>query len=565
MRILLVGNPNVGKSSLFSRLTGVQVICSNYPGTTVDYLCGRLNCFVGEAEVVDVPGVYSLKAQSDAEKVALDMITSGDLLINVVDATNLERNLYLTLELMEQKKPMIIALNMVDDARHRGIEIDAKKLEDILGVPVVKTVAVTGEGIRELVEKISSAKSPDVKWSEEERWSEVGKIVSSVQVLGYKKHTLIELLEDASIKPFSGIIIAFFVLFLVFQFVIGVGNFIVENIIDPFFYGLYLPLIKSIFGSLFPSGTFLHMLLIGEAEDLVESRGVLTTGIYIPFGMILPFVFLFYLALGLIEDVGYLPRISTLMDSFMHRIGLHGAAVVSFVLGMGCRVPGILATRVLESKNQRFISTALIVLSIPCLAQMAVVVSLLLPLGIYYLFLFYISLIVIYVFVGFVLYRLVGGDSPEILLEIPPYRRPNLRLLLDKTWIRVKQFLVEAVPYIILGVVAINLMYSAGIVSAIESLFGPLLSGLFSLPEEAAIAVIVGFLRKDAAVGMLAPIPMSPMQLTVASILLVTSLPCVAAMTTLLKEVGMKKFAAILLLSAAVTVLVGITLKAMLL
>jgi ferrous iron transport protein B len=563
MKILLAGNPNVGKSSLFTRLAGIDVICSNYPGKTVETTCGTLSCAKANWDIVDLPGTYSLMAQNDAEKVAVEMIPSGDVIIDVIDATNLERNLYLTFELMEYGKPMLIALNMVDDARHRGVEIDVKKLEEMLGVPVVKTVAVTGEGIKELVEKIPQAKKTQAHRTEEERWKEVGKIVHSVQKLRDKKHSLLEILEDATIKPLTGIPIALIVLFLAFQIVVTAGNYTIENVLDPFFYGAYGPLVKGIVEPSFPPGTLIHELLIGESGDFRVSRGILTTGLYVPVAMILPFVVLFYTVLGFLEDIGYLPRIATLMDNVMHRLGLHGTAVIPAILGMGCKVPGILATRILETDKQRFISATLIAVSIPCLAQMAVVIGLLSHYGVRYIALVYGTLLSIHIVLGLILNRLVKGESPEILLEIPPYRMPNAKTLARKIWFRVKYFLQEAVPYMFLGILAINVLYLAGFVDYAAKTFGPVLSELFGLPEEAVLAIIVGFMRKDAAVGMLAPIVMSPMQLTISCILLVTYFPCIATLITLYKELGVKNFIKTIALMLVVTLFTGILLKAL--
>src|SRR4030042_7039922 len=160
MKILLMGNPNVGKSVLFSRLTGVRVIVSNYPGTTVSYTRGEMKLGEDTAEVIDVPGTYTLEPTSEAEEVASQMLHTGDVVVNVVNATNLERNLYLTLQLLEKGVPVIVALTMWDDTKHRGIDIDLDKLRGLLGVPVIPTVAVTGQGIKELVTYIPGAVSP---------------------------------------------------------------------------------------------------------------------------------------------------------------------------------------------------------------------------------------------------------------------------------------------------------------------------------------------------------------------------------------------------------------------
>jgi len=565
MKILLVGNPNVGKSAVFSRLTGVDVICSNYPGTTVAYCSGSVQFGGDKEELIDTPGTYSLTPRSRAEEVSVDMVDEGDLIVNVVDATNLERNLYLTLQLLERGKPVVVALNMWDETRHLGISIDPHKLEKLLGVPVVPTVAVTGEGIKDLVTRLEEAKKPkSEKTSEKKRWGRIGEIIAQTHVVSHRHHTLFERLEEATIKPLTGLPIAAAVLFIAFSLIVTTGNWVIENLLDPFFYEIYGPLVRGLIERLASEGVF-HELLLGTGEDFTESLGVLTTGVYVPLAMVLPFVILFYFALSLLEDTGYLPRLATLLDNVMHKIGLHGSAIVPAILGLGCNVPGALATRMMDSKKQRFIAATLMAICIPCLAQNAVIVGLLLRYGVVYVAIVYATLITIYVVLGLTLNRLIPGESPEILLEIPPYRRPDLASLIKKTWIRVKHFLVEAVPYVMLGVLLVNLLYIAGVIDLVAQTLGPLMTRWFGLPHEAVIALVVGFLRKDVAVGMLAPLGLTAMQLVIACTILAMYFPCIATFTVLLRELGAKDMIKASALMVAVALFVGGLMKAVLL
>jgi ferrous iron transport protein B len=564
-KVLLMGDPNVGKSALFSRLTGVDVLSSNYPGTTVSYTKGSIKLKEGTAELIDVPGTYSLQPRSEAEKIAVKMLDEGDFIINVVDSTNLERNLYLTLELLERGRPMIVALNMWDDAAHLGITIDAKKLEKMLGVPVVPTVGVTGEGVKELGLRLSDAKVPKMrKQSEEDRWASVGLITSNVQVLTHRHHTYLERLADASINPLTGIPIAMAVLYLMFMAVITIGDWVINNIIDPLFTYVYGPFIFMMVERVFPSG-MVHNILLGTSRNMATSMGVLTTGIYVEFDMVLPFVILFYFTLSLLEDVGYLPRLATLIDSVMHRIGLHGSAVVPSVLGLGCNVPGILATRILDDKKQRFIAATLLAICVPCLAKNAVITGLLLRYGLKYLAMVYVSLAAVYIVIGLLLNKLIKGESPEILLEIPPYRWPSVGSLLKKTLLRVRYFLVDATPFVLLGVLIVNVLYLTGVVDILAKLFSPILSGWFGLPNEAILALIIGFIRKDVAVGMLAPLNLSPEQLVVACTVLAMYFPCIATFTALLRELGWKDMMKSLAIMAVATFIVGGLLRIILL
>ncbi|MCX7591561.1 MAG: 50S ribosome-binding GTPase, partial [Kiritimatiellae bacterium] len=339
MRILLVGNPNVGKSVLFSRLTGVRVISSNYPGTTVGYTVGKMNLAGETAEVVDVPGAYTLDPVSDAERIAAEMLTSGDVMVNVVDATNLERSLYLTLQLLERGIPMVVALNMWDDAAHRGIRIDVGRLCELLGVPVVPTVAVSGEGIRELTEAIQCARRGIAKpRTREERWATVGRILAEVQQLTPRRHSWRERLADASVQPCTGILMAGTILLGCFFVVRVIAESLIRYVLDPIFLRVWHPLLMRLSTLLGEQG-LLHDVVVGTRIGgeirLRESFGLLSSGVYIEFGMVLPYLVAFYLVLGLLEDVGYLPRLAVVMDTAMHRLGLHGYAIIPSLLGLG--------------------------------------------------------------------------------------------------------------------------------------------------------------------------------------------------------------------------------------
>jgi len=282
-RVLLVGNPNVGKSALFSRLTGTHIITSNYPGTTVGFTKGYLKLGGVQAEIIDVPGTYSLEPSSRAEEVAVNMLKDGDVLINAVDATNLERNLNLTLQLLERRIPMIVALNMWDDTKHRGINVDAAKLEELLDVPVVTTVGITGQGIRELVGRFSEARVPkDVRTysSSDERWARVGDIVGQVQSLSHRHHTWYERIEDATSHPVGGIIIALLVLFGTFWFVRFAGEGIINYVASPLFGFLWTPVLLKL-STLLGGGGLWHNILVGQLIggqiDYTQSFGFLST------------------------------------------------------------------------------------------------------------------------------------------------------------------------------------------------------------------------------------------------------------------------------------------------
>ena len=559
-KILLMGNPNVGKSVIFSRLTGVHVVVSNYPGTTVSYTRGFMKLGEETAEVIDVPGTYTLEPTSEAEKIALQMLNTGDIVVNVVNATNLERNLYLTLQLLERGIPVVVALNIWDDTKHLGINIDLDKLRELLGVPVIPTVAVTSEGIKELVENIPRATSPHTPArTRNERWAAVGSIIDQVQLITHRHHTWRERLADASVKPLSGGIIALAVLVSSFMVVRFIGESLIGYVLDPLFTNLWAPVVLKL-SQLMGGGGFLHDIVVGKViggeVNFVESFGLLTSGLYVPFAMVLPYIISFYLVLGILEDTGYLPRLAVLMDTIMHRLGLHGYAIIPTLLGLGCNVPAILATRILESKRERFIAATLISIAVPCAALQAMIFGLVGEQGGQYVAIVYGTLFVVWIILGIILNRLVRGFSPELLIEIPPYRLPPWRTVLQKLWMRTYGFLVEAIPIILGAVVVINILYFFGVFDAIANFTAPVVTGLLGLPKEAVTALAIGFLRKDVALGMLAPLALSAEQLVVGSVVLAMFFPCIATFVVLLRELGvvnMLKAAGVMIATALIT------------
>jgi ferrous iron transport protein B len=561
MKVLLMGNPNVGKSVIFSRLTGVRVIISNYPGTTVNFSSGYMKIVESQAEVIDVPGTYTLEPTSEAEEVAAKMLASGDVVINVVNATNLERNLYLTLQLLERNIPLVVALNMWDSARHEGISIDLDKLREILGVPVIPTVATTGEGIKELVESLPQAINPDTPArSHDERWTAVGNIIEQVQRVSHRHHTWRERLADASARPISGGLMAIVILAAVFVVVRFIGEALINNIFNPLFNTLWMPVLTRLSDSLGGSG-FWHDILVGNLVngniDFVQSFGLLTSGLYVPLAMVLPYILSFYLVLGLLEDTGYLPRLAVLMDTIMHRMGLHGYAIIPTLLGFGCNVPAVMATRILESKRERFIAATLISIAVPCAALQAMIFGMVGERGWQYVAIVYGTLLIVWIILGIIMRLVVRGFTPELLIEIPPYRLPPWRASFQKLWMRTLGFLKEAVPIILGAIVVINILYSLGVFEAIANFTAPVVTGVFGLPKEAVTAIVIGFFRKDVALGMMAPLALTNGQLVVGSVILAMFFPCIATFIVLLKELGLANLLKSTAIMIATALIVG--------
>lgn len=559
MKVLLMGNPNVGKSVVFSRMTGTSVTSSNYAGTTVEYKKGLFN-YEGESiELIDVPGTYTLDPTNKAEEVAVQMLSEGDLVFNVVDATNLERNLNLTLQLLEKDIPVIVLLNMWDETKHKGIDIDLERLREKLKVPVIPTVATTGHGLKEALNYLDYRDTVKYqKLSSDKRWVEIGNIVDDVQKIDHKHHSYREILEEYTLKPLTGIPIAGIVLYLTFIVIRFIGEGIIAYIAEPFFEGPYYSLLIRL-SQILEEGSFLHSLFIGQLLngqiDFEQSFGLLTTGIFIPFAAVLPYIIAFYFALSILEDSGYLPRLAVLMDNLMHKVGLHGFSIIPMILGFGCNVPAALAARNLDSKREKFIASTLMSISIPCMAQTAMIIGLVGAYGGIYVFYVFIALFVVWILVGLLLNYLLPGYSNDLLIEIPSLRLPIVGIVFKKLFMRVTNFLKEAIPFVLLGVLAVNILYALGFFDLLTVILGPLFSTLFGLPEDVISALLMGFLRKDLAMGMLAPLDLTVKQLVVSSTILTVYFPCVATFIVLFRELGLKD----MLKAATVMVITAIT------
>ncbi len=544
-KILLFGNPNVGKSAIFTRLTGVRVIASNYPGTTVEYLRGKMQIKGADIEVIDVPGTYSLVPDSPAEVVAKKILDESNpketVIVNVVDSTNLERNLNLTLQLLSTKFPVLILLNFWDETKHKGITIDSNNLSKLLKVPVIPTVAITGYGIQELREKVGKAKPSEFKIKEKDIWNFIGKIIKEVQIIEHHHHTFPQILEEISTHPVLGIFFAGVILFLSFVIIRLIGEGLIALVFTPIFENLWAPVLLKL-SAFLGNGNLLHKILIGELIegkiDFYQSFGLLSTGFFIPIAAVLPYIISFYFVLSILEDTGYLPRLAVLVDRLMHQIGIHGMGIIPMFLAFGCNVPGVLATRIMETRRERLIAATVMSISIPCMAQTAMIFGLLGKYGFKGIVPVFVTLFLVWLLTGKIMARYVTGESPEIFTEIPPYRIPHFQVLLKKVWLRVGWFLREALPFVLIGVLVVNLFYIFGFINFVSKTFGGLLTKILGIPAEAIAALFIGFLRKDVAIGMLAPLGLSMGQLITASVVLTMYFPCVATFVVLFKELG---------------------------
>ena len=568
-KILLFGNPNVGKSAVFSRLTGVDVITSNYPGSTVEVDFGSIKLNGEKYQVLDVPGTYSLFSTNKAEQVANEILNSAtkeDIILLVLDSTNLERTLFLALQVLEKKLPTIIILNKWDLTKHWGININIDNLSKKLDTLVVSIVGISGDGIKNLVDILNSfvtdtkISNIEIPKTDEDKWKLIGELCSSVQKLEHKHPTIAEHLQELTITMPYALIIAFFVLVLSFAIIRFIGESLITYVLDPVFNNIYLPWINALINSTFKN-QYLNQLLLGAVPKPMESFGVLTTGLYVPFVVVLPYIFAFYLVLSFLEDSGYLVRLAVVLDIFFHKFGLHGYASIPILLGLGCKVPAILATRILENEREKIISVVLILMLTPCLPQTAMIFSVLGRFGLLAVLSVFFILIFVALISGFVLNKILKGETPELFLEMPQYQLPTIFVLSKKLYIRTKTFLFEAVPMIIIGIFIVNLFDLLGIINFISKTFGRHFSTILCLPNEIAIVMISGFLRKDVSIALLTPFDLTMKQLIISSVVLVIYLPCIATFSILVREFKLKKSLVIVGIMFLLSIFLGIILN----
>lgn len=613
MRFALVGQPNCGKSTIFNSVAGYKAITSNFPGKTVTYTASKMTFQGTTSEIVDLPGTYSLTSFDLAELEARKYLLREkvDVVINVIDAALLGRGLELTLQLLELNLPTVVCLNMVDEAEGKGIFINEEKLSHILGVPVVKTVALKGQGLDQLFKTTLEVGSNPVPWKhltfskdaeqaiqkliedledhdlgkefkvplrflaikllEDDQYfmEEVRKINpkfiktvkagqqkleecrarSSDVVISSERHHLsmeiyesvvtltkprIEIksyLDNIFMHPVFGYVSLIAILYLFFNFVFHLGNLIEEPLLD-FFYQ-FLPFIEEKLAG--------NALLFNIVSGIVQ-------GIAGGIAIVLPYLFPFLLGLAFLEDVGYLPRIAFLMDTFLHRIGLHGKAIIPLILGYGCTVPAVMATRILESERDRLIASILTTM-IPCAARITIIFGLVaFYLGPKAALFVYILNIIVVAISGKILSRMMPEITPGMIMEIPTYHIPSIRVLLAKVWLRMKEFIVIAWPLLIVGSIALSLLKYWQLETFINKLISPI-TLLLGLPVAVGVTLIFGVLRKELSMIMLVQAlgvtnisqVMTANQIMTFTIFVLFYIPCAATIAVLLKEIGGKK------------------------
>ncbi len=611
-RVILIGNPNVGKSVIFGLLTGKYVTVSNYPGTTVEVSYG--NAAIGSKHllVIDSPGVNNLIPMSEDEKVTRDILLKDkpEAVILVADAKNLKRAVMLLIQLSEMNLPCVLDLNMEDEAKARGIETDYQKLEALLNVEVIGTVAPQRRGIQRLKDAILKPRYPAIQASYKPVIEEYIKKISGIlpeasiskrsialmilsgdeslkewlmtnlrpddikhiedlrdeaqsklkEPISYTiSQTRITLAEEIAAKvqknglrgggviarnlsawtmhPVIGIPILLFIIFVFYEFVGKFGAGVLVDFLQEVIFGTYLnPLIEKTTKSIVPV-PFVQDMLVGR-------YGIFTMALTYALGIILPITTTFFLAFGLLEDSGYLPRLAVVSDKVFRFLGLNGKAVLPMILGLGCGTMATMSTRILETTRERVIATFLIALAIPCSAQLGVIFGMLGTLSMRAALWWAGCIMLVLILAGYLASRIVPGEKPDFFIELPPLRIPTLGNILMKTLSRIEWYLKEAVPLFVLGTLILFFLDRLNILFWLESAASPVFVKFLGLHPKTTEAFLMGFLRRDYGAAGLFDLAkqgfLNENQMIVSLVTLTLFVPCLAAFFMMIKERGLK-------------------------
>lgn len=626
--IALAGNANVGKSVLFNQLTGSSQIVGNWPGKTVEKAEGTLNFEGQKITVIDLPGIYSFSTFGLEEIVSREYVAleNPDVVINVVDASVLERNLFFTLQLIEMDAPLVICLNQVDMAKKKGITINAKKLEHALGVPVVPTVGIRGEGIYELtktavavaknckntrktpvrygaeieeriskleqaiqagnlelkypsrwaaikllendpeIKKLVGSKSEAIiKASESlaaeisaihnepcfaviasERYSLASKIANEVQHQSEIKTTFSDKLEWLTTHRVFGYLTSAGVIAGLLLWTFSIGN-----------------LLSTLFSNALSLFSPVNLSLGGSIQDIIWNGvyGGFVAGVT----LVIPYVVPFYLMLAMIEDSGVLTRVAFMMDIAMHKIGLHGKALIPLILGYGCNVPAIRACRIMETKRERLLASFLITLA-PCAARTIVILGLVAAfLGLEWALALYVLDIALIFALGRVALKVVPGQSTGLIMEMHSFKVPSLSVVGKQTWVRTKSIIYMVFPIYIIGSALVQGMYAVGILEPLSTIISPVTVGWLGLPVIAGILLILGVVRKELILlGAIAifgstnlTLFLTPVQLITLAIIGMLYIPCLSTIMVLAKDFGWKTAATISIANSVAAIIIA--------
>ena len=559
LKIALAGNANVGKSVIFNELTGLHQHVGNWPGKTIDKAEGTLSFRGRTIDVLDLPGIYSLSTYSIEEIVSREYIAveRPDVLVNVVDASTLERNLFFTLQLLELEPRMVLALNQVDIAEKKGIKIDAEALSRELGVPVIPTVAIRGVGLEELMTVVVEVADEDgepaapVHYGPEiedrimrlskrlqgldshypPRWLALKLLEGdeeAIKIASDARPNVMELVEQLTgeVEDLHGhdvqSVIASERYAVASRIASSVttlgepetkrGKRLEELTAHPVLgYVFMFTVILGVFALIFTLGDWLTAVLetvfvalrgrydvffgVGPIPSFVWDGFV--EGIVAGVTIALPYIVPFYLALSVLEDSGYLARIAYLMDSAMHHIGLHGKGFILLMLGFGCSVPAVLGTRIMETEKERMIAAFTATL-VPCAARSIVIMGLVATyVGFEWALILYLLDFALIFVLGRIAFKALPGEPVGLIMEMPSYRMPSLGVTASRTWFKLEHFVKEAFPIMLAGNLAIHLASLVGLLDWVQGVLSPMTVGWLGLPAATGVTLIFGILRKE--------------------------------------------------------------------
>ena len=563
LRVALVGNPNVGKSVVFSRLTGRYATVANYPGTTVAVTTGRALVGAEVCDVVDTPGVNTLTGVlSEDERITRDALAGekADIVVQVVDARNIRRALMLTAQIAALGKPLVVVLNMVDEALTRGIAVDAMELARELGVPVVEMVAIEGRGVQALRERLAEARPacipalPDV--GAQAAWAhQITTRVRHVSALSLA--TVQVALSRATRRPLTGLPILALVLYALYLFVGVFGAQTVVGFFEEVVFGRFVNPAAITLLSAVP--------LPLVREFFVGEYGLITMGLTYAIAIVLPVVTTFFLLFGFLEDSGYIPRLAVFSDRIFRVMGLNGKAVLPMVLGLGCDTMATMTTRILATPKERLIAILLLALGIPCSAQLATILGILGGISFGALLTLFGVVLAQMFLVGWLAARVLPGRRSEFIIELPPIRLPHLSNVLTKTRLRVWWYLGEAVPLFLIGTMLLFVLDKAHALGALAAAGRPIVSGLLGLPDETAGVFVMGFLRRDYGAAGLFRLAesgqLSAVQAVVALTVMTLFIPCVANFLMIVRERGIRVALAMLGVITPIAIFTGAALN----
>ncbi len=627
-KILIAGMPGVGKSTLFRAFVQKDISCANFSGTSIPVSRGIVKIDGVDTELIDIPGTHGLTHQYENEVVVRRILIEEkpDVILQVADTKNLKRMLVFTGQLAEFNIPLVLVLNMVDEADQKGLKVKRHVLEERLGTRVVETIATDGVGINALHDAVSKAEVPlfpvrlapalaeamdlmeglmcdEVRskralaalcLSDEEATSAqamavcrftgnsvveaqqkktrlffnkpIDRVLSSAReacanrifaestyMAPVRSTALIEKIGDLAREPFTGMLILFALLTILY-YIVGqfAAGFIVDFMVKEFFGNILGPHVDSVV-ALIPYA-FVREMITGK-------YGLYPLGLVPSFGLVLPIIVAFYFTFGFIEDSGYFSRLSILLDRLFKKIGLNGKAMLPIILGFSCVSMATIATRVLETKKERFIAIFLLSLGVPCSAKLSVILVVLAHVSIGAFMAVCLTIFSIMILSGVILSRIMPSETSQFIMEVPPIRIPSMRNVLKQTYHRSMHFVKEATPLFFVGAISLFTLDKIGFLVFLERALSPLIKGFLGLPEQFAEALIMGFLRGEAGIAILKQLvdsgTMNTQQLVVALLVTLMSIPCVTNFMLILKDLGSKSAVAIIVTVSTCAILTG--------